>query len=44
MTEKPAPAVPQAFLERRRYRSSQLIWLVPIIAMIGTSQISCEER
>lgn len=38
MTEKPAPAIPQAFLERRRYRSSQLIWLVPIIAaVIGLS-------
>lgn len=38
MIEKPAPAIPQAFLERRRYRSSQLIWLVPIIAaVIGLS-------
>jgi paraquat-inducible protein B len=26
--------IPNAFVERRRYRSSQLIWLIPIIAAI----------
>ena len=38
MTEKSqAPEntdIPEAIIERRRFRSSQLVWLIPIIAMI----------
>lgn len=40
MTDTPPPRqmpdtdIPEAYVEQRRYRSSQLIWLIPIIAAI----------
>lgn len=32
--QQPDNQIPEAYVERRRYRTSQLIWLIPIIAAI----------